>query len=70
VSSLRLYARLTIGYGSAGAAVLALQRVLRVTPLSGWFGPVTRAAVVAFQEAHGLPGTGVVDGATWRALGA
>jgi peptidoglycan hydrolase-like protein with peptidoglycan-binding domain len=67
---LTAYARSSLGYGAAGAAVSALQRVLRVTPVSGWFGPVTRAAVIAFQRAHGLPATGVVDSVTWHALGA
>ncbi|HEY6794575.1 MAG TPA: peptidoglycan-binding protein [Kineosporiaceae bacterium] len=57
-----------LGYGSTGAAVRALQRALQVTPVSGWFGPVTRAAVIRFQRARGLPATGVVDGATWQAL--
>lgn len=31
-------------------------------------GPVTDAGVRAFQTGHGLPSTGVVDGATWSAL--
>lgn len=34
----------------------------------GWFGPVTSATVRAFQEANGLPATGVVDRSTWDAL--
>lgn len=34
----------------------------------GWYGPTTRATVRAFQEANGLPVTGVVDRATWDAL--
>ena len=59
----------TLSYGSTGVAVQAVQRALRVTPVSGWFGPVTRAAVTAFQAAHHLPATGAVDAATWRLLG-
>jgi peptidoglycan hydrolase-like protein with peptidoglycan-binding domain len=57
-----------LSYGDSGPAVVALQRTLHVTPVSGWFGPVTRAAVTAFQRAHGLPATGIVDAATRRAL--
>jgi len=56
-------------YGDRGAAVLALQKALKITR-SGWFGPVTRAAVVAFQVGSAVPATGVVDTATWKALGA
>ncbi len=44
-------------YGSRGAAVADLQRRLGVSA-DGDFGPVTRAAVEAFQSTHGL----VVDG--------
>jgi peptidoglycan hydrolase-like protein with peptidoglycan-binding domain len=35
----------------------------------GSFGPGTKAAVIEFQTAKGLPATGVVDAATWQALG-
>jgi len=59
----------TLAYGSTGTAVQAVQRALRVTPVSGWFGPVTRAAVTAFQAAHHLPVTGAVDAVTWCLLG-
>ena len=55
-------------FGARGAAVLALQRAIGVTPVSGWFGPRTWAAVAALQRAHGLPVTGAVDPATWRLL--
>lgn len=37
--------------------------------IDGWYGPDTRAAVVRFQRDADLVVTGVVDNATWRALG-
>ncbi|MFN8026553.1 MAG: peptidoglycan-binding domain-containing protein [Acidimicrobiia bacterium] len=35
----------------------------------GSFGPGTKAAVIQFQTSKSLPATGVVDAATWTALG-
>jgi D-alanyl-D-alanine carboxypeptidase (penicillin-binding protein 5/6) len=62
--------------GSSGPLVQALQRTLnrQLQPspglaVDGDFGPATEAAVKALQEARGLPVTGVVDAATFRALG-
>jgi len=63
------YAGTVLQYGSRGPAVMALQRRLRIT-VSGWFGPLTRAAVVTFQISVKLPATGIVNAATWKALGA
>ena len=63
------YVGTVLRYGARGAAVLALQKALKITR-SGWFGPVTRTAVIALQARVGLPTSGVVDTATWRALGA
>lgn len=40
--------------GSRGAEVSALQTMLGVTPVSGYFGNVTKAAVKAFQVAHSI----------------
>jgi hypothetical protein len=37
-------------------------------PLDGAYGPMTRDAVAGFQGKRGLPVTGVLDDATWRAL--
>jgi peptidoglycan hydrolase-like protein with peptidoglycan-binding domain len=34
----------------------------------GIFGSETTAAVISFQTANGLPGTGIVDAATWAKL--
>lgn len=36
--------------------------------VDGDVGPLTRAALVAFQRAHHLPATGVADASTWAAL--
>ncbi len=70
VSPLTRYKSLVLRYNSRGPAVLALQKALRVSHASGWFGPRTRTAVITFQRAHRLPATGVVEARTWKALGA
>jgi peptidoglycan hydrolase-like protein with peptidoglycan-binding domain len=36
--------------------------------VDGRFGPLTKAAVIAYQKAHGLPATGMVNTGTWRSL--
>jgi peptidoglycan hydrolase-like protein with peptidoglycan-binding domain len=64
------YKSVVLRYDSRGPAVIALQNALKVAPASGWFGPTTLAAVVNFQRLKKLPATGVVDAATWTALGA
>jgi peptidoglycan hydrolase-like protein with peptidoglycan-binding domain len=69
-SPLRSYARTTLRYDDRGAAVTALQKALKISPVSGWFGPATRSAVIAFQRSNHLDPDGVVGLATWRALGA
>jgi len=62
-----------VGPGSTGDTVSQAQRALRRTPdtslvVDGNFGPRTEAATKEFQAAEGLPVTGVVDEATWKAL--
>jgi hypothetical protein len=62
-----------IGPGSTGDAVRALQRELRekraaAVPVDGVFGTSTAAAVTAFQAHMGIPQTGAMNAATWRAL--
>lgn len=58
--------------GSIGVDVRTVQQLLthHGHPLlaDGMFGPVTQAAVTAFQTDEGLPADGVVDPATWAAL--
>ena len=58
----------TLQVGAVGPAVAVLQSVLRIT-VDRAFGPQTRAAVIAAQRRLKLPRTGVVDAATWAALG-
>jgi peptidoglycan hydrolase-like protein with peptidoglycan-binding domain len=67
--NLTKYKRLVLKVGDHGEAVLALQRRLGATP-DGVFGPKTKATVAAFQKSKKLPATGIVDAATWTALGA
>ena len=55
-------------YGSTGTRVQKVQRRLGVRP-TGWYGPVTKTKVRAFQVRKGLGQSGVVGPRTWRALG-
>ena len=54
--------------GSRGSEVLSVQRLLRVWA-TGYYGPLTTAAVKRWQTAKRLPATGVVDARTWTAMG-
>ncbi len=60
------------GYSTDRAAVACVQRALGVAPGAtgyGTYGPVTTAAVRAFQHAHGItPATGIVGPRTGDAL--
>jgi len=67
---------ITLNMGATGDLVTALQRTLnaRITPppkigTDGDFGPETEDAVKRFQAQKKLEPTGVVDAATWKALG-
>ncbi|MEL6106135.1 MAG: serine hydrolase [Planctomycetota bacterium] len=62
--------------GASGKLVEALQRTLndRLQPspelaVDGDFGPATLGALQRFQSSRNLPETGIVDEATWTALG-
>jgi putative peptidoglycan binding protein len=62
----------TIGPGSRGDWVVWAQEHLNgagsLLPVTGYYGSQTQAAVLGFQAAKGLPATGAIDPATWRAL--
>jgi peptidoglycan hydrolase-like protein with peptidoglycan-binding domain len=58
----------TLRAGSTGAAVKVLQRALGGLVVDGRYGSATTVRVKAFQTAHRLPATGVVEARTWAAL--
>ena len=64
------YRGVVLRVGSKGAAVTALQKRLKLATVTGTFASKTQAAVKIFQRTHHLPVTGVVNRATWIALGA
>ena len=57
----------TIRKGSKGDDVRKLQELLGITT-DGLFGPITKAAVVAYQSANGLKADGIVGPKTWGKL--
>lgn len=57
-----------IAYDSQDPSVRTVQSALSVSPVSGYFGTLTKAAVVKLQKANGLPQTGIMDVATWDAM--
>jgi peptidoglycan hydrolase-like protein with peptidoglycan-binding domain len=67
VSALVRYSGITLGSGSAGAAVSAVQTVLGAQS-DGRYGSGTQSAVAAFRAGHGLAAGSIVDADTWRAL--
>ncbi|MES2994696.1 MAG: peptidoglycan-binding protein [Patescibacteria group bacterium] len=64
----------TLDVGAEGADVVALQAYLKALGFythpttTGFFGPVTQAAVTAYQQANGLPGVGAVGPLTMAKL--
>jgi len=59
-----------LGVGSRGAEVTALQNKLGVAPATGYFGPLTKAAVQQYQASKGISATGFVGPLTRAALNA
>lgn len=63
-----------IRFGDTGKGVEGLQRTLKAAgffkypDITGYFGPITKAALVDFQKSQGLRGTGVVNDKTLEAL--
>ncbi|MBD1889868.1 peptidoglycan-binding protein [Coleofasciculus sp. FACHB-SPT9] len=60
--------------GSIGAEVTDLQYILQIRKFTAnapdaQFGPVTRAAVIRFQQSKNLVADGIVGAATWTAMG-
>ena len=56
--------------GSTGSDVKCLQQILSVTPMSGYFGPITLAAVKVYQAQHGFIPANQVGPKTMAALNA
>jgi cell wall-associated NlpC family hydrolase len=59
----------TLAYNSTGSAVKYVQQRLHVRPTSGWFGPITKHYVRAYQRSHHLAVTGKVTWRMWKKLG-
>lgn len=74
----RLYPNIVLREGVTNEYVRILQQYLtyiaqfdsNIKPVSdtGYFGPLTKASVQAFQREYGLPPNGVVASATWDAI--
>jgi cell wall-associated NlpC family hydrolase len=54
--------------GMTSAAVTLVQQKLKVSPATGYYGPLTAAAVEAFQQTNGLGVDGQVGPLTWARL--
>ncbi len=61
--------RPTLRRGDKGPLVIAVQVKVGVSPADGIFGPVTEAAVRAFQRKVNLVPDGIVGPASWQAIG-
>jgi len=69
-TTLTTYSGMVLGVGSTGPVVRAVQQAVGLGGrlVDGSYGTVTAGAVSRWQAAHGVPASGVVDAATWRAL--
>jgi peptidoglycan hydrolase-like protein with peptidoglycan-binding domain len=60
--------------GATGSQVSAIQKFLiarhylKASVASGTFDAATKAAVIAFQKAHSIPQTGIIDERTFAAM--
>ena len=61
---------LKVGMGPGHPAVVHVQQYLGVTPATGYFGTLTKAAVTAYQKGLGISATGTVGPLTWAAIAA
>jgi peptidoglycan hydrolase-like protein with peptidoglycan-binding domain len=75
VQQVRAELRAGLREGVENDDVKKIQELLATDPtiypkglVSGYYGPLTKEAVMAFQKRHGLPETGVVDEATRKLL--
>jgi peptidoglycan hydrolase-like protein with peptidoglycan-binding domain len=58
----------TLSYGMTSPAVTTLQTKLGGLPVTGYFGPLTEARVIAYQRFVGLAQTGIADATTQQLL--
>lgn len=78
VNDVVLYPGVVLREGTTSEYVRLMQQYLTylhgtypeipVVNATGYFGPMTRSAVTAFQELFGYPKTGVVGAAVWNAI--
>jgi cell wall-associated NlpC family hydrolase len=54
--------------GVTSPSVTLLQQQLKVSPVTGYFGPITEAAVEKFQQTNGLEVDGQVGPLTWSRI--
>ena len=64
----KVYPGETIDPGESGIHVKTIQTALGLKPADGMYGPVSKKAVMAHQEAKKLPVTGIVDAKTWASI--
>jgi peptidoglycan hydrolase-like protein with peptidoglycan-binding domain len=67
ISAMSLTGTPLLAREDTGPYVTQLQRLLSVSPVTGFFGPITEGAVIALQKSKGLKQTGTTTEATWAA---